>query len=51
MGPLRYGCLYLIVTIVRYMFWVILISCFWLLLNEIIKSVDEYEALKRRLKR
>jgi hypothetical protein len=51
MDPLRYGCLIMIVMIARYIFWVILLTCFVLLFKEIENSVREYNALKRRLNR
>ena len=51
MNPLRYYCLCLIVMIVRYVFWVIVITCFMLLFKEIDNSLREYNALKRRLKK
>ena len=39
MNPLRYGCLLLIVMIVKYIFWALVITCFVLLFKEIEKSV------------
>lgn len=47
MDPLRYGCLLVIVTIAKYVFWVIFITCFVLLFKEIENSVNEYNKLKK----
>ena len=51
MDLLRYGCIIVIVMIARYIFWVILISCFMLLLKEIANSVCEYDRIKKRRNR
>jgi len=51
MGPVRYGCLIAIVMMTRYVFWVILISCFMLLFKEIANSVCEYDRIKKRRNR
>ena len=51
MDPLRYYCLLSIVEIARYVFWVMVFTCFMLLFKEIDNSVRQYNALKRRLKK
>ena len=50
MDPLRCGCLYIIVMMANYVFWVILLTCFVLLFKEIYNSVCEYNVLKKRSK-